>query len=358
MKKKILLLYYNQFGYHTDLYMYSKYLNEQIFEVHYFCIDQRLPKISPGNVIVHYQTFNSNKIGSFFAYFFRLHLLIKREKFDLIFQVDGKFSILIRLLALSQEMIFDIRTGDLSDNKYKLWFRNMQISFASLFFKNVSIISESLRIKLKVKNNAVEIIPLGGERLPINVKTFEKIRLLYIGSLDKRNIHETVFGLSYYLKQENSCKEVTYDIVGFGKKNAIKLLEEAIIISGLTDRVTFHGRKNIDELCPFFEKCNVGVAYVPQTKAYDCQPSTKLFECLLAGMPVIATNTLENRLTLKPECGVITEDNPVSFANALHKIIQNRYSYSSQKIRELYSEFEWCNIVKNKLEPYLKSLLK
>lgn len=338
--------------------MYSKYLNEQIFEVHYFCIDQRLPKISPGNVIVHYQIFNSNKISSFFAYFFRLHLLIKREKFDLIFQVDGKFSILIRLLALSQEMIFDIRTGDLSNNKYKLWFRNMQISFVSLFYKNVSIISESLRVLLKLKSKTIKIIPLGGEQLPTNVKTFEKIRLLYIGSLDKRNIHETVLGLSQYLAQEDSFKDITYDIVGFGKKNAINLLEEAITISGLTDKVMFHGRKKIDELYHFFEKCNIGLVYVPQTKAYDCQPSTKLFECLLAGMPVIATNTLENRVTLRPDCGVITEDNPVSFAKALGKIIQNRNSYSSQKIKEFYSEYEWCNIVKNKLEPYLKSLLK
>jgi glycosyltransferase involved in cell wall biosynthesis len=338
--------------------MYSKYLNEQIFDVHYFCIDQGLPKISSGNVKVHYQTFNSNKIRSFFTYFFQLGVLIKREKFDLIFQVDGKLAIIIRLLTIFQTTIFDIRTGDLSDTLFKLWFRNMQISFVSMFYKNVTIISENLRVLLKLKNKTITIIPLGGERLPTSIKTFEKIKLLYIGSLDRRNIHETVIGLSYYLKQENSFEDVTYDIVGFGKNSVVKLLEESIEISGLADKVTFHGRKKIDELYPFFEKCNIGLVYIPKTKAYDCQPSTKLFECLLAGMPVIATNTLENRVTLRSDCGVITEDNPISFANALERIIIYRNKYSSQKIKELYSEYEWCNIVKDKLEPYFKSLLE
>jgi len=338
--------------------MYSKYLNKQIFNVHYYCIDQGLPKISIESVVIHYQTFTSNKIRSFLAYFFQLSLLIKREKFDLIFQVDGKFSILIRLLTLSNTIVFDIRTGDLSDNAFKLWFKNLQISIVSLRYKNVSIISDSLRDLLKLKKKSITIIPLGGEQLPTTEKTFERVKLLYVGSLDNRNIHETIMGLSHFLKHDNSNYDITYDIVGFGKNETINQLEEAITKSGLKGKVIYHGRKGIHDLYPFFEECNVGVVYVPQTKAYDCQPSTKLFECLLAGMPVIATNTLENRKTLRSDCGIITEDNPVSFANALGKIIQNRNNYSSQKIKEFYSEYEWKNIVKDKLEPYFESLLK
>jgi glycosyltransferase involved in cell wall biosynthesis len=338
--------------------MYSKYLNKQTFEVHYFCIDQGLPKVTLDNVIVHYQTFTSNKLKSFVAYFFNFSQLLKKEKFDLIFQVDGKFSIIIRLLTLFNTIIFDIRTGDLSDNIYRLWFRNLQITLVSTLYKNVSIISESLRVLLKIKNKSSLVIPLGGERLLTKPKTFQKIKLLYVGSLDNRNIHETVLGLSYFLNRNSSMQNFTYDIIGFGKKSTIEQLEQAIITSGLSGKVIFHGRKKIDELFPYFEECNIGVVYVPQTKAYDCQPSTKLFECLLAGMPVIASNTIENRITLRADCGIITEDNPDSFADALGQLTQNMSNYSSERIKELYSEYEWKNIVKDVLEPYLDSLLK
>jgi hypothetical protein len=74
-------------------------------------------------------------------------------------------------------------------------------------------------------------------------------------------------------------------------------------------------------------------------------------------MPVIATNTLENRLIMKPEYGEITEDNPTAFAYCLEKIILNRGSYNSEQIKESCAEFEWKNIVKCKLEPYLDSIL-
>lgn len=357
MKKKILLLYYDQLGYHTDLYMYGKYLDQQKYEVHFFCFDLRLPKIVLKNVVIHYQSINSNRIKSYLRYFWKLKLILRKEKFDLIFHLDSKFTFIIRMLNPFQTMILDIRSGDLSDKRYKLWFRNIQISFVTSFYKNVSVISESLRDLLRLNKMKTVIIPLGGEKQPTRGKTFKTIRLLYIGSLNNRNIHETIFGLSHYLKQANAFQDITYDIVGFGKSTVTEQINDAIIKTGLTGKVTLYGRKKIDELFPFFEKCNVGVAYLPQTKGYECQPVTKLFEYLLAGMPVIATNTLENRLVMKPEYGEITEDNPIDFAESLEKIIFKREKFNSAQIKESCSGFEWKNIVKSKLEPYLDSIL-
>jgi glycosyltransferase involved in cell wall biosynthesis len=358
MRKKILLLYYDQLGYHTDLYMYGKFLNTQKYEVHFFCFDQGLPKIVLKNVNIHYQSLNSNRIKSFLKYFWHLKLLLLRKKFDLIFHLDSKFTLIIRMLNPFQPMILDIRSGDLSDNRYKLWFRNRQITFVTVFYKNVSVISESLRNVLRLSKKKTVIIPLGGEKQCTLPKTFRKFQLLYVGSIDNRNIHETILGLSLYLKKKEALQDISYDIIGFGKSQVINKINEVIINSGLKGVVSFHGRKKIDELFPFFEKCNLGVVYVPQKKAYDCQPVTKLFEYVLAGMPVIATNTLENKLSLKPNCGVITDDNPVSFAEALENVIQNSGNYDSEKIKELYSEFEWKNIVINKLEPYFEKVIK
>jgi glycosyltransferase involved in cell wall biosynthesis len=357
MKKKILFLYYTQFGYHTDLYMYGKYLDSQKYEVHYFCFDLNLPKIDLNNVEVHYQPLTSNRISNYLKYFYNLNKLLTKEKFDVIFHVDSRYPLIIRMLNLFKPIILDIRSGDLSNNKYKLWIKNKQIAFSTKFYRNVSIISESLRDTLNLDRNRTKIIPLGAEKLLTKTKDFQQIRLFYIGSIDHRNIQETILGLSLYLKSEKAFQNISYDIVGFGKPNVVDQLNSTIISEGLTNKVIFHGRKKIDELFFFFEKCNIGIAYLPQTKSYDCQPVTKLFEYLLAGMPVIATNTLENRLVMKPEFGEITEDNPVDFAKSLEKIILNREKYNSEQIKESCAGFEWENIVKSKLEPYLDGVL-
>jgi glycosyltransferase involved in cell wall biosynthesis len=338
--------------------MYGKYLNPEKYEVHFFCFDQGLPKISLNNVIIHYQILNSRKALSFLKYFWNLKLLLNQKKFDLIFHVDSKFTLIIRMLNPFQPMILDIRSGDLSLNKYRLRLKNSQIYIATKFYKGASVISESLRDFLGMSEIKTVIIPLGGEKQLTALKFFDKFHLLYIGSIDNRNIHETVQGLSIYLNKEGSIKDVTYDIIGFGKNDALTLLDKAIEDTGLRGVVHYHGRKTRDELFPFFEKCNVGIAYVPKTKAYDCQPVTKLFECVLAGMPVIATDTLENKHSLMNGCGEFCSDNPTSFAIALERLIKSSPGFDSEKIKSNYYRSEWKNIVKNILEPYFDDIIK
>lgn len=356
MKKKILLLYNNQFGYHTDTFMYSKYLNKEKYEVHYFCFDFGFPKLEIEKVNVHYIPKFTNRFILYLNFFYQLNCYLRKEKFDLIFQVDDRFSLLVRIINIFQPMILDIRTGDLSTNKFKLFFKNHLITFAAYFYKHCSVISESLGNLLNLKKST-HIIPLGGEIMQVPPKKFDAIKLLYLGSLNKRHIDDTIYGLSLYLERKDAFQDITYDILGFGGDSVISEINEAILKTNLNDKVLFHGRKKIDELRPFFEKCNIGVVYIPQTKWYNYQPATKFYECLLAGMPVIATNTNENKLAVKEGCGVITEDNPLAFADAVEKIIREKESYNSVMIINFFSEFAWNNIVKYNLEPYLDRVI-
>ena len=181
--------------------------------------------------------------------------------------------------------------------------------------------------------------------------------MLYIGTLDHRNIYQTILGLSRYLKTEGSLKGITYDIVGFGKPDVIAEIIQTIESEKLEKQVFYYGRKKIDELLPFFESSNLGIVYIPQTEAYDCQPVTKLFEYLLAGMPVIATNTLENRIIMRPEFGEVTEDNPEGFADSLSKIVSDRRKYNSERIKNKCLEYQWSSIVSDILDPYFDEIL-
>ncbi len=338
--------------------MYAKYLNRNKYEIHYCCFDQHFPKVQLENTSVDYVLLEKNRLKSYIRFCYQSWKYIRRNKFDLVFLIDSKFALIFRLINLLQPFSYDIRTGDLSDNKFTLWRKNLEIWFCSLFFRYITVISKSLADRLRLSNKKTTVLPLGGELFEIQPKTFNEINLLYIGSLDSRNMHETIYGLAQYIENNNSNIKITYDIIGFGNEATTQSLNDSIQKTNLQEYVTFHGRKKIDELIPFLIKCNVGVVYVPQTYGYDCQPVTKLYESLLAGMPVIATNTFENRTSLSVNCGVIIEDNPESFAKGISLMISHKNLYNSHIIKSKYISFEWQNIVKNILEPYFDFILR
>lgn len=354
-KKNILILLTVQFGYHTDTYMYCKYLDKTKYNISYFCFDMHYTRSELPGINVIYVKMHRNKTLRYIIFIVELYRFVSMNKFDIIFHVHTKFSLLIRLFNLFRPMVLDIRTSDLSNNRFIQRLRNFGITLISWLYPSISIISESLRRKLSICKRKTFILPLGGELQNIPPKNFTDLNLLYVGTLDNRNIHETIYGLSLFMNQ-NPREIISYDIVGSGNSDSLNLLYKAISETNLNDKVFFHGRKNHPEVIPFFEKNNIGVVYIPQTKYYDNQPSTKLYESFLAGMSVIATNTYENRIALKNDCGVITEDNPAAFCNALNQMNRNKHLYNSDKIKKLYLESTWGNIVKNKLEKYIDNL--
>ena len=113
-----------------------------------------------------------------------------------------------------------------------------------------------------------------------------------------------------------------------------------------------------NKLGPFYERCNVGVAYIPKTEFFDIQPSTKIFEYLFAGMPVIATATLENKRVIMNDNGILIEDNPESFYEGLKRLYNKRHFFDSKIIKKTCGQYSWNRIVKKNLRPYLENLYK
>jgi glycosyltransferase involved in cell wall biosynthesis len=156
------------------------------------------------------------------------------------------------------------------------------------------------------------------------------------------------------MKKNPGLRNLTYDIIGYGNAEAIEKVMEAIRITDLKSQVIFHGRKKVTELDPFLEKASCGVVYIPLKSYYDSQPPTKLFEYLLAGIPVIATNTAENRNNLHPGCGITIQDNSQSFCEGLESFQKELGEIDPEAIKDLYKDFEWKNIVKKHLVPLIQ----
>jgi len=356
LKKKILFNITSQFGYHTDTFMYCKYLDKNRFDISYVSFDEGASQYYINDIKIYRIYPHENKILRYFKYAWHIRKLVNKEKFDLVFQVDHKFTLWVGAFCLFKKFVLDIRTGDLTENSSMRFLRNMYIRFTTLFYKNISVISLSLSKKLWLNGRTTKIIPLGGELRENYTRNWKSIHLFYIGSLDNRNIDETVEGLAIF-RSNNPQASVFYDIVGSGAIKAVRKIEEIISENDLSGFVKLHGHKRQDEIEEIWQNANIGIVYIPQKPYYDCQPSTKLFEYALAGMALIATNTYENRLLVKENTGILIEDNPVAFAQGLETILKNHQMFDSAKIREAYQNHTWEKIVKNDLEPYIASLI-
>jgi len=353
--KKILIINKTQFGYHTITHNYCKYLKDE-YDISYICFDQNKNRIIEEGIKVIYfpNKYMSSRIGvmKFISF---LKNYIKSNQIDLTFVKYFHLSPLLRVGLYSHPFILDIRTASIGSTLLRRKKANFLLYFESLFFKNITINSESLRNKLGIGAKKAHILPLGADELSKTDKSFEAINLLYVGVLSSRNIEDTVFALSKFINRNKRKKiDITYDIFGYGTKEAEILLTDAIRATGLDNIVTFHGAKSHTELQKYFDNCNIGVAYIPQVDYYECQPSTKIFEYVRAGLLTIATGTFENRRLITKENGILCSDNVDSFANALEEMYIHRDKFESQKIRETLKESSWDEIVNNNLKKYFR----
>jgi glycosyltransferase involved in cell wall biosynthesis len=188
-------------------------------------------------------------------------------------------------------------------------------------------------------------------------KTFEQMRLFYVGTLLQRDLAKTVDGFARFYQEFHDRIELRYDIVGDGPEHEQQTLRQAIARSGCPHAITYHGRVPFADLGPYLEAANFGVAFIPMTPYFHPQPSTKVFEYLLAGMPVLATATDENVRVMDESRGVVFDDSAEGFYQGLIQASVRRSGFDSRKIREGSAEHAWSAIVDNNLHPFLLECL-
>lgn len=349
---KVLLVTHNQFGHQTDFYKYAQYLRGQS-SVDYICLDQQKPRITMPGIEVGYMSMQGNKLLVLLRFIRSIMHYIRREKPDVVVCKYFPLCSLILLGARKTQFVLDIRSASVTANPFKNRISDFLIRFAYSRFDHALILSESLRERLRVPR--AHIIPLGADSMDNADKTFDSLRLLYVGTLNNRNITETIAGTRIFLDQNPEAK-LQYTIIGSGSPETEENLRQSILSGHLEAIVDFIGPLPYTELGSYFQHHNVGVSFIPMTPYYDKQPPTKTYEYLMSGMAVIATETYENRRILQPHCGVLIHDNASAFATGLDDIRKNLRSFSSPRIRAGYADCSWEYIVNQKLYPLLTKI--
>lgn len=343
---KLLIVASIQYGYLTDYFYYAKYLADK-FDITFLCVDQGKPRFDPVGCDVIYVKAQSRLNRRFD---FRRHLRIMADegrRYDAVITDLGYgFAFFLPLYRrLSDKIIFDIRTLDISPQAFKRRIRNLVLSIDARMASCVTVVSDAVARKLGLKRYSV--LPLGTspDLLLLDDKSFDALRLLYVGTFTGRRIHDTVEGIALFLARNpewNAPGRVVYDIIGAG--DGAERIEQSIARHGLSDVVRMHGYVPNDRLSPYFDRSNIGVSYVPTGEIYQLQPPTKTYEYIGAGMCVIATATAANRAIVDSRNGILIDAAPEAFAAGLERLAASMQRYTSSDIKSTLGPHLWPDI--------------
>lgn len=357
-RARLLLISSDQLGYLTDSYQYCAHLRDH-FQITYVGWDYDLPRITLEGIECMHLSRDGGKLRRYYVFLRQVMQIVREHPADIVFVEYFPLCALVPLFGGKRSRtVLDIRTGYVRNSVLMRVLSNGLMTLETLFFRHVMVISDSLRKFLCISSKKARILPLGADESAFAAKEFSALRLFYVGSLDYRHIDETVKGLGQFLRRHPGAPIESYDIVGFGSEEEEGRLRQAIEDAPPGPRIVFHGRKMNRELTPFLERCNVGVAFIPAKKHYQCQPATKTFEYLLAGMVVIATHTYENARVIDTTNGVLTDDSAGGFCQGLENLLERLNTYDSAQIRSNIGGYTWNRIVAENLLPFLTALLR
>jgi glycosyltransferase involved in cell wall biosynthesis len=342
-RPSILIINQQQFGYHSDTYYYCKYLSTKK-DVTYICWDYGLKKLTLPNVCILYVSRQGNLPRRNLRFIFQARRQVcKTYDYNFIKYFNG--CILIMLLSGRTNFLLDIRSWSVLAKKSSRMADNLCLKFETTFFRHVSVISKSLAARLNILHRA-KILPIGAEILSKKNKSFDKLNILYVGTLHNRNLDQVLKGFAIFLKNHQHKIPVHFTLIGSGFGTEEEQLKDLVRKLKLQAAVDIIGQVPHDELTPYFDTHNIGVSYIPKTDYFDVQPPTKTFEYLLSGMPVIATGTYENQRIITNENGVLIRDTAEGFYHGLVQMYQNLHAFDSNRIRDNARSHTWKNIVK------------
>lgn len=351
---KILIICKAQFGYHTDIYKWCEYLRDE-YNVEVITFDGN-PKVAIDGVTVHYVSNIGSRTLRGIRYILKClwHLMFYKGVIMVCYFRECR---LLKWFLPWKKMILDIRTLDVSNNKEIRQKEDSLIIKATKLYDFVTIISEGLRQKISLSIDKSAILPLGADVVSTTKKSYDSIRMLYVGTLFNRDVYKTIHGLAIVLARNQSL-DIHYDIVGDSHGNELNEIKQLVIDYGLEDYVTLHGYIQHSQLKTFFDKCNIGVSFVPMTEYYEYQPVTKSFEYILSGLYTLATNTYSNKEIITEANGYLINDTAESVAEGIEYIINNKTKLNSIAICRSLRNYQWKNILDYKLKPILKKYQK
>ncbi|NLM20087.1 MAG: glycosyltransferase family 4 protein, partial [Clostridiaceae bacterium] len=313
MKKTIIIEENAQFGRASTSATYCYDLVD-LYNFIYICYDQGQPKITPPSSTKVIYVEKKNRVYKKIKLIQEIVNAAYKTSNSVLYLSYFRGVSLVRILVPFRKVIVDYRTGCVNSNKWNRFLKNLLMTFEALFFRHKVVISIDLKQHLHLANNT-KILPIGANILSSTNKQFDKLRLLYVGTLAvQRDVYKTIEGVVEF-REKRPNADLRYDIIGKG--NGMNHIKAEIQRFSAGDYIKVHGYVPGEEITPFYDNCNVGVCFARMEDYYLVQPFTKLYEYGLSGMALISVKVKDSVRRIDEKLGVLCDDNADSFADAL-----------------------------------------
>lgn len=343
-RPSLLIIDKEQFGHMTDPYKWCEYLRDK-YEITFLTAALGKEQVTMDGVRIIYVTFNVPFVLRGILFILAAIWQIYKNNGVTIIEYF-KYCSVLRLLCPFKKLIVDVRTLSVAPDTKSRDGADTRLFKDCKKFKNIAVISEGVREKIGLFE--AEILPLGSDVVSAGSKEYDDMHILYIGTFNNRNIDTMIRGLAIFYSRHKNIS-MTIDIVGDGKPGQLDEYKKLAYSLGLDPVIKFHGFLPLTSVKPFFDRCNVGMSFIPMTPYFDHQPPTKTFEYILSGLYCVATATTENGKLINESNGVIIDDTEMGVVEGLETYMERRHLLSDKTIRESLLDCQWERIVNDRL---------
>jgi glycosyltransferase involved in cell wall biosynthesis len=178
------------------------------------------------------------------------------------------------------------------------------------------------------------------------------LELIYIGAIRKDRGRDVMLEAIAQVNKQEMIARLT--LVG-ARVEDLEYCTEYVRQLGIDEAVTIHGRVDGDAIPEFLSKADYGLCLWEDQPWWRFNPPTKLFEYLVAGLPVLASNIRTHTQYISGwHNGLIFDYNSTSLAQVIMKIWERRTEIPQMKLvaRDTSEAYLW-----QKIEPeFLKAI--
>ena len=221
--------------------------------------------------------------------------------------------------------------------------------------RTIVVVSEAmaryLENRYSVKRNNFVIIPPGGRSRILKGKARVRPNKVVYSGLVVQRAH-----LDLFIKSIPFVKKKHPETKFYITKRGTSLKRIRRLTNKLDVNPVYYWYSNSEEFYQFLESCHVAVIPLNDSISRKLGPSVKLFDYLSVGLPVVA-NDIGGWIKIieDEEVGILTEDNPKSFAKGIIKLLDNEDLAQSlgEKGKELIKiKYNWDISAKKLIQKY------
>lgn len=171
--------------------------------------------------------------------------------------------------------------------------------------------------------------------------------LVYTGNITvNRGVEQTLEGMAQYLKRADAVQDIRLSMVGKTRPETFDAINQLADKLGLQKHIHFHDPVSPTSVVDFISEGDIAVIpVIPIALSYDYAMPNKLFESMLAGLPILGARLAEmGPFIEKHKLGVCYD--PLSaeaFSDALAQLIVEGKAprLSEARKQELAKQFSW-----------------